>query len=94
MEFSPSLSRASVKSVTSQYSVEELQDKTDFTISCLLLVEKKIGELRKQHTQNVGEFLKVQTMQRERMIQGLEEKLAARRDRRERKVEQIPPVSI
>ncbi|GFQ85104.1 uncharacterized protein TNCV_4764561 [Trichonephila clavipes] len=80
MEFSPSLSRASVKSVTSQYSVEELQE--------------KIGELRKQHTQNVGEFLKVQTMQRERMIQGLEEKLAARRDRRERKVEQIPPVSI
>ncbi|GBN77247.1 hypothetical protein AVEN_130042-1 [Araneus ventricosus] len=80
MEFSPSLSRASVKSVSSQYSVEELQE--------------KIGELRKQHRENVGEFLKVQTMQRERMIQGLEEKLAARRDRRERKVEQIPPVSI
>ena len=55
---------------------------------------EKIGELRKQHKENVGEFLKVQTLQRERMIQGLEEKLQARRDKRERKVEQIPPVSI
>ncbi|GBM16269.1 hypothetical protein AVEN_233089-1 [Araneus ventricosus] len=77
MEFSPSLSRASVKSVSSQYSVEELQE--------------KIGELRKQHRENVGEFLKVQTMQRERMIQGLEEKLAARRDRREQKVDRYRP---
>lgn len=55
---------------------------------------EKIGELRKQHKENVGEFLKVQSLQRERMIQGLEEKLQARRDKRERKIEQIPPVSI
>ncbi|KAG8190746.1 hypothetical protein JTE90_024876 [Oedothorax gibbosus] len=80
MEYSPSLSRASVKSVSSNYTVEELQE--------------KIGELRKQHTQNVGDFLKVQTMQREKIIQGLEEKLAARRNKRERKMEDIPPVSI
>lgn len=60
----------------------------------LFLFSEKIGELRKQHKENVGEFLKVQTLQRERMIQGLEEKLQARRDKRERKIEQIPPVSI
>lgn len=60
----------------------------------LFLFSEKIGELRKQHKENVGEFLKVQSLQRERMIQGLEEKLQARRDKRERKIEQIPPVSI
>ncbi|GIX83276.1 hypothetical protein CEXT_498161 [Caerostris extrusa] len=42
MEFSPSLSRASVKSVSSQYSVEELQE--------------KIGELQKAAHPKCGIF--------------------------------------
>lgn len=80
MHFSPSLSRASVNSVASTLTIEEIND--------------RIGELRKQHDQNMEDFQKVQSLNRERMAQGLEEKLAARRSRRDQKIEQITPVSV